>query len=307
MISGYLITKSRLGRNTALQYSVNRLLRIFPALITVVLASIVVLGIVFSTLSVRQYFTDPATWDYLWNIALRPAYTLPGVFGGLPYPIAVNGSLWTLPAEFFCYVVVLLIGFLPRRLILPTIVVLGLAATLGWLLVLRAGEPVVVWGTLVNEAARLWGFFAVGALFAAAAKRSFFRLDVALLATVLWLTVPSLGVIDPTVVGWLLMPYVVLSFGLANTPVLRRTARFGDLSYGMYLYAFPVQQAVIATFGAIPVVVNLVVVVAVTACFAFGSWHLVEKRAMALRLRLGSRPGALAVATAPEPVAQAVR
>ncbi|MFB2584792.1 acyltransferase family protein [Herbiconiux liukaitaii] len=286
VISGYLIMKSRLGRNTALQFSVNRVLRIFPALIAVVIASIVVLGILFSTLSNGQYFSEMGTWDYLWNILLRPAYALPGVFTDLPYPVAVNGSVWTLPAEFFCYVVVLIIGFLPRRLILPAVVALLLAASIGWLLLLRTGEPIVVWGTLLNEATRLWVFFAVGSLIAAFSRPGFFRLDIAVLASVLWLTLPSLRA-DPTVVSWALTPYIVLTFGLASTPVLRRSARYGDLSYGLYLYAFPVQQAVIATIGIIPGALNLVLVTGVTAALAVGSWHLIEKRAMALRFRIG--------------------
>jgi peptidoglycan/LPS O-acetylase OafA/YrhL len=298
VISGYLITKSRLGRNSPLQYTANRVLRIFPALIVVVVLSILVLGPLFSVLSNRQFFTDPGTLDYLWNIALRPAYSLPGVFGGLPYPGVVNGSLWTLPAEFFCYLVVLAIGFLPRRAVGYAIVVFGVLSIVGYFILLGSGERVVVWGTLVNDAARMWGFFAIGALLALAPAKTFFRLDVAVLATVVWLSAPLLG-INADVVTMALLPYIVLSFGLSSTPVLRRTARFGDLSYGLYLYAFPVQQSLVALLGPTPAALNIVLVTVVTGLLAFGSWHLVEKRAMALRHRVGSRPLRLPIAVQP--------
>ena len=101
-ISGYLITASWSRTRNPVSYLAARSLRIFPALVVVVLVCMFVIGPVVSVLPNSQYFDAPNFWSYLGNIILRPQYELPGVWGDHPYPNAVNGSLWTLPAEFFC-------------------------------------------------------------------------------------------------------------------------------------------------------------------------------------------------------------
>jgi peptidoglycan/LPS O-acetylase OafA/YrhL len=83
---------------------------------------------------------------------------------------------------------------------------------------------------------------------------------------------------------WLVLPVSVVLAGQAGTPVLRRAGRFGDLSYGLYIYAFPVQQTLIwqlkdqLSWGAL-----LALTIATTTVLAFASWHLVEKRALRLK------------------------
>jgi peptidoglycan/LPS O-acetylase OafA/YrhL len=77
----------------------------------------------------------------------------------------------------------------------------------------------------------------------------------------------------------------VLAFGTYTTPVVRRVSRFGDPSYGLYIWAFPVQQSVVAVFGPLPLAVNLLLVVPITAALAYASWHLIERRALALKGR----------------------
>ena len=47
----------------------------------------------------------------------------------------------------------------------------------------------------------------------------------------------------------LLTPYVVLAFCLTPNPFLERFGRHADISYGVYLYSYPVQQTLIACFG----------------------------------------------------------
>ena len=99
------------------RFFMRRSLRIFPALWVVVLGTAFVLGPVFSTLSVADYFADQETWRYLSTAMMLIRHTLPGVFSDNPFPQAVNGSLWTLPVEFLCYVSVAVLGsvkFMPK-------------------------------------------------------------------------------------------------------------------------------------------------------------------------------------------------
>jgi peptidoglycan/LPS O-acetylase OafA/YrhL len=78
--------------------------------------------------------------------------------------------------------------------------------------------------------------------------------------------------------AWFTVPYMAVTFGRLSLPVLNRAGRFGDLSYGLYLYAFPIQQVILARWPDMP---HPVLVCAVVTCpAAFMSWHLVERPAL---------------------------
>lgn len=287
-ISGYLITASWSRTKNPVSYFAARSLRIFPALIVVVLVCLLVVGPLVTVLSTSQYFDQTNTWSYLGNIILRPQYELPGVWADQPYPNAVNGSLWTLPAEFFCYLLVPLVFFAPRQLRIPVIGLL--LAWSVWYSMTPPLESAVIWHSRISDNALMWAFFAGGAILRLLAERGLkFRPDVAvgLLAVhmVFAATLPQ----HTTKVAWLFLPYVVLTIGLASTPYVRRASRYGDLSYGLYLWAFPVQQLVIDLWGVQRMSVNLVVVTAFTAALAFGSWHLVEHPSMKVKDRIVRR------------------
>ena len=102
-LSGLLVWSSWERDPDARRFFMRRSLRIFPALWVVVLASVFLLGPALSSLSVPEYFSASATWRYLSTAILVVHNFLPGVFIDNPYPLAVNGSLWTLPVEFLCY------------------------------------------------------------------------------------------------------------------------------------------------------------------------------------------------------------
>lgn len=287
-ISGYLITASWSRTKNPVTYLAARSLRIFPALVVVVLVCMFIIGPLVTVLPTSQYFEAPSFWSYLGNIILRPQYELPGVWATQPYPNAVNGSLWTLPAEFFCYLLVPLVFFAPRRLRVPLIGVL--LAWSVWYSLTPPLESTVIWHSRISDNALMWAFFAAGAILRLLAERGLkFRADIAVgllsLHLVLAATLPQ----HTTKIAWLFLPYVVLTVGLASTPYVRRASRYGDLSYGLYLWAFPVQQLIVDLWGVQRMSVNLVVVTALTAALAFGSWHLVEHPSMKLKDRIVRR------------------
>ena len=279
VISGYLITGSWERSRSVGQYVSSRALRIAPLLFLVILLSTLLMGPIVTT--APDYFTNPQTWRYLVNLVLLPADGLPGVFDANPYPGVVNGSVWTLRAEVICYLVVLLLGLLPR---VPQLVGFSLFAAGSMALVLLG--PVTIAGSSVSAAGGTWVYFAIAALVRLLVPRSALRPAIAGIVAVGWVIV---AVVAPSIalpLLWLALPYVVLSVGLASTPGVRRAARFGDLSYGLYLWAFPVQQLVLLAFGVLPLALDILVVAVITATLAFGSWHLLEKRALEARLRL---------------------
>lgn len=308
-ISGYLITASWSRTRNPVSYFAARSLRIFPALAVVVLVCMFVLGPLVTVLPTSQYFDAPNFWSYLGNVILRPQYELPGVWADQPYPNAVNGSLWTLPAEFFCYLLVPLVFVFPKVARIPVIALL-LAASV-WYSQTPPLDSAVVWNSRISDNALMWVFFAMGAILRLLAERGLkFRTDVAVGLLAVYLVAAGTLPQHTTKIAWIFLPYVVLTIGLASTPYVRRASRYGDLSYGLYLWAFPVQQLVIDLWGVQRMSVNLVVVTLITAALALASWHVVEHPSLKLKDRIVRRwtsrtePAPAAGTPAEEPAAR---
>jgi peptidoglycan/LPS O-acetylase OafA/YrhL len=86
------------------------------------------------------------------------------------------------------------------------------------------------------------------------------------------------------------LPFVVVTLGSMSSPVLSRFGRFGDLSYGLYIYAFPIQQTIIhSSHNTQPLSVNLIASAAAITVAAWFSWHLIEQPAMGLKRFMGKR------------------
>ena len=294
-LSGYLVTTSWLNDPRPVAYFRKRLLRIVPALAVVILLSVAVLGPLFTTLSPGTYLRSPGTWEYLQNIALHPQYSLPGVFGDVPYAGVVNGSLWSLPIEFACYVLVPIIFLLPKRARGVGFVVIAALFGIGSLVMQALPLSPVVYGSSLTQATAVWPYFMVGAAIAVLGPRLPLRLDLAILALIATSVLDAVAPAAADPVWWLVLPYLIITIGTFRTPVISRAGRFGDFSYGLYLYAFPVQQALVAVAPRLPFWLSTLCTLAVSLLFAVASWHLVEK--VALRFKGARRSAAESLVT----------
>lgn len=260
VISGYLVTGSYLRDPKT--YLVKRLLRIEPGLIASLVVTVLLLGFV-TTAPAAEYWPKAGLY-VLRNALLYPAtYELPGVFQDVPVAGVVNGVLWTLRLEFTFYLVLMLIR-----------------ARLALVLALLAG-CIAVWAVLTftrpdwaqDQPTRI-AFLAArnGLLFFAGAALQLGRWKVPL-----WLG--GLSAAAFPLLGPLALPTAVL--GLARPGKLSL-----DLSYGIYIYAFPVQQ-VLASWGQLNVLTAILAVLP----FALLSWVLVERPALKLKPGLRVEPG----------------
>jgi len=113
VISGFLVTKSWLSKESFLSFLMSRVFRIYPAAIVVLLLTIFVLGPLITSLSFSEYIAHEMTLKYFQNLKIfhLEYFHLPGVFENNP-EAGVNGSLWTLPYELACYITVILFGYL---------------------------------------------------------------------------------------------------------------------------------------------------------------------------------------------------
>jgi len=263
VISGYLVTASWRRAPHLGAFLKKRVLRIEPALIVSVALTALLLGAAVTTLPLTDYFRRPQVWLYvLRNALLYPVtYELPGVFAQNPLPDTVNGSLWTLRLEFSCYLLVAALGL--ARL-LTTRVVAGLAVVAGAVfVVLHIARPDLSTGPLrLADIAALNGFLFLAGGFLNLRDRP----------VPVWIAV----LLAPLILtpAWIFgLPALVIVVGS-----LRSVRLPADISYGLYIYAFPLQQ-VLAAHGRLTFVSAL----AATIPFAIASWFLVEKPALRLK------------------------
>ena len=270
--SGYLVTQSWQSDPNLLRFALRRSLRLFPALIVVVVLSIFVLGPLATELPLTEYIQQRQTWGYLKTIGLAIRYRLPGVFGQNPGGPAVNGSLWSLPLEVFMYAFLAGLGLL-RLLRTPWTAAIAVAA--------------FAWGVSKSspssdrlELCDLGVYFWMGSLFAQMRLRFDWRLALALCSgAALCAVAGQVGLFHA--LNWIALPYATLTIATFQHPILGRAGRYGDWSYGIYVYAFPVQQLVVQHIGtAIPLLVNTLIVMALTLACASLSWRLVEQPAL---------------------------
>ncbi len=107
-ISGLVVTNSLLSNRKPIQFAVARFFRIIPALAFVVIISALIVGPIVSGVTTKEYFTSIITYSYIKkNLLFDAYYILPAVFQNNHYPNAVNGSLWTLAYEMSCYAILL--------------------------------------------------------------------------------------------------------------------------------------------------------------------------------------------------------
>ena len=297
-LSGFLIVASWTHDPHAWRFLLKRVLRIFPALILVVLLSALVLGPLVTRLPMAEYFGHSMFGDYFMNLRLYIAYSLPGVFEDNTYPNAVNGSLWSLPAEFFMYLLVLVCGLAARWLRVVGFAVVWGALTLAFM-ALNLAEihfqtgwftGAVVYATPVTSVIEVAPYFMIGGCIQLARRWLPLSPVAALLALAVGIGIARAGIYaEPLFI--LITSYAVIALGSASTPVLRDFGRWGDLSYGTYLYGFPVAQTLSWAFGdRLPFVGHILLALAISLIFAFASWHLVEKRAMRIKPKAGTMP-----------------
>ena len=309
-LSGFLVTGSAL-RLPLRDYVLNRTFRIVPALAVDIGLSALILGPVFTVVSLSAYVHGPEFWRYFFNVVGYIHYTLPGVFLDNPLHGIVNGSLWTVPYEIACYVVMstmIALGIVRSSRWTAVLAVAWLAASVALTSVLvgkPASLPVKVLDLLfVKNGAELVGYFLGGSALYLARDRVPFdhRIAAGLVAVLAILSVVLPGDVwfGRPILALLLLPalvYLVIYFGMLPLPKVPVFDR-GDYSYGVYLYHFPLLQALQHLVGFTPWYALFAAAFVPVTAMAIFSWHLIEKPILKQRKRFSLVGARLAAADA---------
>lgn len=283
--SGFLVTASLLTRQSTIEFIWARVLRIFPALLVMLLLTVFALGAFFTSLPLPSYFSDPKIYSYLVKCSTLfagVAYDLPGVFDANPYRNAVNGSLWTMPHEIHMYSILAIVWVSLRltpefrlrafELVIVTIAVAGGAHVL-------ASH---FYSPTESQFARLFFSFFTGAAFYVLKER------IRLSRSFFWFFVAALlfAIVNKHaffVVYIFTIAYILFYLAYIPSGYIRKYNQLGDYSYGVYIYAFPIQQSVAALIPKVSVLHMTLISAAATLFLAAFSWHLLERRALNLK------------------------
>jgi len=282
LMSGYLLTKSWLTSNSASSYLRKRILRIYPGFTAAVCLSVIVAALCTSSGPINYFRSLYYQNDELLRTALllqnpNDVLDLADTFASNPYPGAVNHSLWTLQPELFCYLLLAGVGVIVDLKKGRVALAIAVAALAGFALnVFRFGDAV----------ATLWRFitfFSWGMVFYSyrhsipLGKFSLAGISIVALSAGL-LYGPWLPVVFPVAAGYLLFSLAFSRF----TPLSEHFDDF-DLSYGIYVYAWPVQQLVVHSFGIRDPLVLFAICVPIVGVLAWGSWVFIERPFLARR------------------------
>lgn len=279
VLSGLTVAASLERSRNVLEFLTARLIRIYPGLI-VCSVLLVILGMIITDCRPVSYLADSRVWKYLFKtLSLSTGSAeLPGVFSTNPHHSIVNASLWTLKFELLCYV------------ILAAIQALGLftKSSLRWLLpvgfLLSAGFLVYRFGghaTQVEQFARFWICFSLGV--------GFFVFRHAI--TVSWslgfflaaLMSVTLGTAWDRVISPVALGYGALLLGSVPLPSVREFTNKVDMSYGVYIFSWPISQTLLVAFPEISIANLILASCGLALATAVLSWTFVEKPCLKAR------------------------
>lgn len=280
-ISGFLITASWLNSKSMNDYMRRRILRIFPGFIVALIFSFLI-----ASAFAPHPFADlpPRLGEFKDAFYLGYTSCTGGwVFPKNPFPFTANGSLWTINREFICYLLVAaigLFGFFKYRFLIFTIFLMTFGCC-GLILLLK-GEAAIQFDR---------GFFTLlfFTLFLSGTCIWLWR-DKIPIHSVLAITALIIILITSQFPPWFLIfapfaaSYLVLWIGFAFPVKILAWCDKTDLSYGVYLFAFPIQQALVAAGLTNPWVL-FTIATPISMAVAFVSWTFVEKPFLKMKYR----------------------
>lgn len=283
-LSGLLVTNSLVAKKNPRAFAWSRFMRIYPAFFVTLLVFVFVIGPIFTTWSAGDYFSSGETWRFFGrNARLRIQYFLPGLWEGR-LNTSVNASAWTIPLEVGCYIALLFAFALCRYLKLKPWMFIVVAVALAllpheWFL------QVIGKGYSIVDPVDLF-------CFTAGAGMAFYKdkvrvnktlvLVLLIMCVMVWRCQNVISYLFPLTVA------ITLLYATSIGPLVRFRPKH-DISYGLYLWHWPVYQLMFTFLSGLNPYLFFVLCMVVTVGVAYLSARLVEEPCLELGRKLGKR------------------
>ena len=275
IVSGFLIAKSYENSTTIKDYIIRRAKRIIPAYAVVILISALFLSAI-STYSLSEYFSNIQFWKYLTaNLSfqnyLEPC--LPGVFETNKF-CAVNGALWTIKLEEAFYLLVPVFYWLVRVKkfnFYALIIIVYLLSVTYYTYFLSIDNY-----RIAKQLPGALAFFGTGIVFyknfSLLQKWKDYIIIPCLIIFFLEHYILKTQLLKPVAFGFMVF-YVAYSFRFLNN-----FGKYGDFTYGIYIYHFPLIQLFVylGLFNKYPPILICMLFLMLTLLLAILSWYLIE-------------------------------
>lgn len=269
-----LVTNSLLKGSTVTSFLVSRFFRIAPAFFVTIFVTAFVVGPILTSYSLEKYFTDPVFFEYIKSNPLTGvSYKLPGLFEDNHLKNAVNGSLWTIPYEVRAYLgllaIFMVIGCKNEKLSTAICLIVVMIPIMDLNKYTFINIP-------SNDSKLVISCFALGVMYAINKKRIPVNLHIPLGLFLLHYF------INDAVISQTLFFFSVCSFSLwiASLDIVREIKPKHDISYGVYLWGFIVQQIVSSCIDGYGVLANQIVSVMIAVALGYLSYIFIEKPGM---------------------------
>ncbi|WP_374464231.1 acyltransferase family protein [Chryseobacterium sp.] len=280
IISGYLIFKSLLRCKGLPDFYWKRLLRLFPALLVVLCLTVLLAPAVYE--STVPYLKNTSVYTYIpQNLTLFFRQKgIDGVFETNPYKHSINGSLWTICYEFSMYVMVSFLFFIREKTFVKIVVILLFISSY----ILSIFHPYFLYGLFhklalgSNHFYNLMCFFAGGMVLTYLNTNKRTENILIILSFIVLIVSLYLNIFRYTC--YITLPLLVILIGKSSTRYLNKVGEvIGDTSYGIYIYSFPIQQALMYFFK-LDTAMLFILSLPLSILLGYISWHLIEKKAL---------------------------
>ena len=285
IISGYFIFQSLQRSQSLLVYYKKRFLRIFPALVVVLCLSLILAAFVYR--SDIPFYKNVEVYTYIpYNLSLYGFQSsIQDVFDTNTFH-SINGSLWTIRYEFSLYIALSFLFFIRNKQAMVSYILcttfLGFYLLYNFFLSRFAGASFM---NLLGVHVLNFGTFFIAGSVLAALQLEKLKIKKILLLITIGIFLCSIYFNYYHFLKHIILPFIILLLGFIPLKGIKDFAKLGDASYGIYIYGFPIQQALMWYFKMNTYTLMLYSIF-LSIVFGFLSWHIIEKRALKLKNRV---------------------